>query len=208
MEKILIRTTLLSVVFFGLFTVSCGTSGNKSKVTGSWIGELSGFERIGEKSSGIFIKKIGPFPRIKALTLKSVEITFSNETNLDIISNETYYKIREIFFKAMQKAVSEHIKKPAEQAKHHYFLDITLTNVTLTKLDSDSNDFPNSTQIFDFKKAEIQAELRDSATNSRHAIMVHAVKQPQVEIKMIPSIFATLASKLYRDIRVLRNQTK
>ena len=208
MEKTLVRTTLLYVVFFGIFTVSCGTSQDKSKVAGSWIGELSGFKIIGEKSSGIFIKKVKPFPRIEGITLKSAEITFSNETNLNIISNVTYYKVRELFLKAMKKAVSDSIKQSEKQTKHHYFLDIALTDVTLTELSAASNDSPRKTQIFHFKKATIQAELRNSQTNSRHAIIVHAVKQPQAEIKMLSSIFTTLADKLKKNILVLKQQTK
>lgn len=208
MEKNLGLTNLLTVIFIGILATSCSTREDKSKVTGSWIGELRGFERIGGKSSGIFVKKVTPFPRITALTLKSAEITFSNETNLNIVSNQTYYKVREIFFNTMQQAVPASYKKIETLTNQHYFLRIALTDVTLTKRDGVAKNVQNNIQIFNLKKATIQAELRNSITNSRHAIILHTLKQPNVEINMLTNIFSTLANKLYKDIRVIMAATK
>ena len=198
-----------TVLAAGLLLTACSSDNNSPNVTTNWLGPLAYYQQVyGSEGSGVFIlKQRDGGQSVGRMLLQPVEITISNRSDINSVTQSTYDQIRSAFADALANRLAEQgSNSAAGKETETYLVRVALTNVTVKRKDSSPKDPTLSRLRISFENASIEAELRAQRTNSRDAVIITPAIAGEISSANLNTLFRRFAKNFATQLATARTR--
>ncbi|MAI49883.1 MAG: hypothetical protein CMM16_04890 [Rhodospirillaceae bacterium] len=179
---------------------ACSSSGSDGvELSTPWLGSLDNLQRVsGQGNFGIFLKKNeGATAHFGSGFILTPEIIVAAGSDLELVTPETYEKIKDLFAELYLQAMAKEI--PAANLDVKQIEPSHLVRAVLTNIKIKNKKTINPTAVsprdleFSFGQSRIEAEIRLRRTNERQAVFVLPVTAPTIGWKALRLQFSNFA---------------
>jgi hypothetical protein len=201
------QKTFRTVLCAGLLLTACSSNDVPLNRTTHWLGPLAQYQQVtGSEKSGIFILKQRDGARpVGRILMEPVEITISNRSDLNSLTDSMYDRIRSAFADALANRLAEQGDNlAAGKETENYLVRVALTNVTVKRKESSLKDPTLSRSRISFENASIEAELRNKHTNVREAVIITPATAGETTSTNLYTLFYRFAENFATELVTAR----
>lgn len=205
---------LKSLAISASFLVLCAacSSGDKDSVdlATPWLGPLHGFERVsGEDDFGVFLKRTsGATVKLERSIVSSPEIIVSTSSDLEAMSPAAYERVRSLLSEVFRQELAKQIptaNSDAERGAASHVIHAALTNITVTRTTNAATAVQVSELQFSFENSTFEAEIRETTSNARRAVVVLPTKAEKTGWNALRAQLSAFARQIAAEIGKARS---